>query len=62
MMKSAMKLTGTAGGYVGSVVCLLAILGRFFGRPSVLGWDATSLLLLGVAIVAMACWAKLEAA
>ena len=61
-MKSAMKLTGTAGGYLGSAVCLIAILGRFFGRPTVLGWDATNMLLLGIALVAIACWAKLEAA
>ena len=61
-MKSALKLTGTAGGYVGSAVCLLSIGGRFFGSAHVLGWDASNLLLLGVAVVAMACWAKLEAA
>ena len=61
-MKSAMKLSGTAGGYVGSAICLLAILGRFFGRPHVFGWDATNMLLLGMAVVLMACWAKLEAA
>jgi len=62
MMKSAMKLTGTAGGYLGSAICLVAILGRFFGRPHILGWDASHVLLLGIAVVAMACWAKLEAA
>ena len=61
-MKSAMKLTGTAGGYLGSAVCLIAILGRFFGRPNVLGWDATNMLLFGMAVVLIACWAKLEAA
>jgi hypothetical protein len=61
-MKSAMKLTGTAGGYLGSAVCLLSIGGRFFGSPLVFGWTASSLLLLGIAILAMACWAKLEAA
>lgn len=61
-MKNAMKLTGTAGGYAGSVICLLAILGRFFGKPHVFGWDATNMLLLGMAVLLMACWAKLEAA
>jgi len=61
-MKSTMKLAGTVGGYLGSAICLIAIVGRFFGRPNVLGWDATNFLLLGIALVAMACWSKLEAA
>ena len=61
-MKSAMKLAGTVGGYLGSLVCLLTIAGRFFGKPTVFGWEASNLILLGIAILAMACWAKLEAA
>jgi divalent metal cation (Fe/Co/Zn/Cd) transporter len=62
MMKSVMKIAGVAGGYLGSVICLFSIGGRFFGKPVVLGWEASHILLLGIALVVMACWAKLEAA
>jgi hypothetical protein len=62
MMKSGLKVAGMAGGYLGSIICLIAIGGRFFRSAQVLGWDASSVLLLGIAVVVMACWAKLEAA
>jgi len=61
-MKHTFKLGGTVGGYLGTAICLVSIAGRFFGRPHVFGWDATNMLLLGMAVVLMACWAKLEAA
>jgi hypothetical protein len=61
-MKSAFKILGSVGGYAGVLVCLVAIAGRFYGAPRVFGWAAGNMLLLGVAILAAACWSKLEAA
>jgi len=61
-MKNALKMTGTVGGWLGSALSLVAISGRFIGKAHVFGWDASNLLLLGMAILMMACWAKLEAA
>ena len=61
-MKYAFKVLGSVGGYVGVLVCLVAIAGRFFRNPLVLGFCASNMLLLGVAILAVACWSKLEAA
>ena len=60
-MKKAFKIAGSVGGYLGAVVCLVAIAGRFYGEPAVLGWVASNVLLLGATILAFACWSKLEA-
>ena len=60
-MKKAFKIAGTVGGYLGTLVCAVAIAGRFYGEPAVFGWVASNVLLLGVAILAFACWSKLEA-
>ena len=60
-MKKAFKMAGTVGGYLGTLVVLVAIVGRFYGEPAVFGWIASNLLLLGATILAFACWCKLEA-
>jgi len=60
-VKKAFKIAGTVGGYLGTLVCAVAIAGRFYGEPAVFGWVASNVLLLGVAILAFACWSKLEA-
>ena len=61
-MKKAFKLAGTVGGYLGVVVCALGIVGRFYGEPLVFGFAASNMLLLGAALLAFACWCKLESA
>lgn len=61
-MKKAFKIAGTIGGYLGTVVCAVAIAGRFYGEPAVFGWIASNVLLLGATILAFACWCKLESA
>ncbi len=61
-MKKAFRIGGTVGGYLGTLVLLVAIAGRFYGEPAVFGWVASNVLLLGAAILAFACWCKLESA
>jgi len=61
-VKSALKLAGTFGGYLGAVVCIIAIVGRFYREPLVFGFAASNWLLLGATILAFACWSKLESA
>ena len=61
-MKSTLKGLGTVGGYAGTLVCLVSVGGRFFGSAHVFGWDASNVLLLGMALLLFACWSKLEAA
>ena len=61
-MKSAYKMAGTIAGYLGTIVCIASVVGRFYGQPEVFGWAASHVLLLGVTLLAFACWAKLEAA
>ena len=61
-MKSMLKTVGSVAGYVGTVVCLVAVVLRFYGTPWVFGWMASHVLLLGAVILIFACWAKLEAA
>jgi hypothetical protein len=61
-MKSMCKMIGSIAGYLGSVVCLAAVVLRFYGTPYVFGWAATHVLLLGAVILVFACWSKLEAA
>ena len=61
-MKSALKMLGTFGGYAGTLICLVGVGGRFFRDEHVFGWDASHVLLLGMALLLMACWSKLEAA
>ena len=51
-MKKALKIAGTVGGYLGVVVCIIAIVGRFYGEPLVFGFDASNVLLLGATILA----------
>ncbi len=61
-MKKACRMVGMIAGIAGTVVCLVAVGGRFYGQPEVFGWAASHFLLLGAAILVFACWAKLEGA
>jgi hypothetical protein len=43
------------------VICLVAVAGRFFGDPLVRGFEAIDIFIVGVGLIATACFAKLEA-
>ena len=61
-MKNACKICGTVAGYLGALVCVIAVVGRFYGEPLVFGFAASNMLLLGATIAVFACWCKLESA
>jgi hypothetical protein len=61
-VKNAFKLAGTFGGYLGVVVCLIAVVGRFYREPLVFGFAASNMLLMGATLLVFACWCKLESA
>jgi hypothetical protein len=61
-MKKCLGKIGTIGGYVGAIVCIVAVIGRFHSLVTIQGYNAKSILICGIGIGVFACWAKLEAA
>ena len=60
-MKNILNQMGRYAGYVGILLCVAAVAGRFYGAPPFLGHAALSWLTLGIAFLVLGCWAKLEA-
>ena len=60
-MKGFLNKSGTYAGYVGAIICILAVAGRFYGGPELFGFNATAILINGIGLGVFACWAKLEA-
>ncbi len=60
-MKGCLEKLGTIGGYVGAIICIAAVIGRFYGHPTFLSFNATHVFIGGVGIIAFTRWAKLEA-
>ena len=60
-MREKLGKLGTYVAFLGMVVCLAAIVGRFYGNRPVLGFQAVNLFVVGVGMLVWACWAKLEA-
>jgi hypothetical protein len=59
-MKKYLASLGTVVAYVGMIVCLAAVAGRFYGAKTVLGYQAVNLFVLGTGLMVWSCWAKLE--
>ncbi len=59
-MKDKLASISTWVAYLGMLVSLLAVAGRFYGNKTVLGYQAANVLLLGVGLMVWSCWAKLE--
>ncbi len=51
----------TASGALGVVICLLASAGRFYGEKEFVGFQAINIFIVGVGLMVLACWLKLEA-
>ena len=60
-MQHVLNQLGRYAGYLGVLLCIAAVAGRFYRAPAFLGHAALSWLVLGIAFLALGCWAKLEA-
>jgi len=60
-MNGAWTQIGKYAGYLGVVVCVAAVAGRFYGSKEFLGFQAINVFIVGVAFLAFGTWAKLEA-
>ncbi len=58
-MKLCKCKLGTYFGIAGLLACAGAIAGRFYGTPRVLGHKASSIFMVGIALMVMGCLAKL---
>ena len=59
-MNKCLDKFGTIGGYLGAIVCIASVIGRFWGHPTFIGFNATGVLICGIGLGVFACWAKLE--
>ena len=59
-MENLSKLA-SASGVLGVVVCLVSSAGRFVGEKEFAGFQAINIFIVGVGLMVMACWLKLEA-
>ena len=60
-MKTTLGKLGTISGVLGILICLVAVLGRFYGQPTFLGFQAINVFIVGIAFLALASWIKQEA-
>lgn len=60
-MRDKLAPLGTLAGALGTIICILALIGRSYGSPKVVGLEASSFFLIGVGVLVWACWIKLEA-
>jgi hypothetical protein len=60
-MKTMLNKLGSISGFVGILICLVAVAGRFYGQPTFLGFQATNVFIVGIAFLALASWIKQEA-
>ncbi len=49
-MKKCLDKLGTLGGYVGAIICVVAVFGRFYSLVTIQGYNAKSILICGIGI------------
>lgn len=59
-MKRILAKSSPVLGYAGILVCLLAVFGRFYGEPRLMGYQAIDIFVVGVGLVVIACFTHLE--
>lgn len=59
-MKCQLNCIGTIAGYAGIITCAAGVFGRFHGDFHFIGYQAADVFLVGVALMVLGCWAKLE--
>ena len=60
-MKDLLGPLGTTSGALGVLISLAAVAGRFYGGREFLGFQAISILIVGMAFMIFACFLRLEA-
>lgn len=59
-MQSNLAKAATLAGYVGLLVLIAGVAGRFYGEKPFLGIKAMNVYLVGVGVIVWAIWARLE--
>lgn len=59
-MQSNLAKAATLAGYVGLLVLIVSVAGRFYGEKPFLGIKAMNVYLVGVGVIVWAIWARLE--
>ena len=59
-MTHAISVLGNITGFLGVFFCLVSVLTRLLGNYHVLGYELRTLFLGGIALMVMACLAKLH--
>lgn len=54
-----MGKSGIVAGVLGILVCILSVAGRFYGEPTIFGFSATSMLLVGTSLLTLGCFLRL---
>ncbi|MCK7583175.1 MAG: hypothetical protein MZV65_51555 [Chromatiales bacterium] len=60
-MKQRLSMAGSAVGWLGVLICLVAGLTKFAGSYYLLGYEAMTLFMVGIGLIATGSLAKLEA-
>ena len=55
-----MHKIGNLIGVIGMAVCLVGVAGRFWNQPTIFGFQAINIFIVGVGLVATGCFAKLS--
>jgi len=59
-MKDRLATLATVAGYLGAALFVIALVGRFYGERSFLGFKAMNVFLSGVGVITWGIWARLE--
>jgi hypothetical protein len=60
LMKQRLATMGTLAGYLGAVILVAAVVGRFYGDRPFIGIKAMNVYLAGVGVIVWGIWARLE--
>jgi hypothetical protein len=59
-MKDRLASLATIAGYLGAVLFVIALVGRFYGENSFLGFKAMNVFMSGIGVITWGIWARLE--
>ncbi len=59
-MNSALGVLGKLAGFAGPLLCIAAVIGRFFDEQTVQGFSASGVINVGIALMVFAILVKLD--